>query len=1434
MTEPSIRRSLVVRSFLQILLVLVLFSGSVYLLLTAPTVDKLAEAQLGQAAEQLEARVQRLLQSVEITLNTSRHWGEQGSLDHSRLHHFNEFFFPMIANHPEISSVIFAHESGQEILLLLTPDGKWVNRISHPDLWGKQSWWITWSAEYVIEKVEMREIGYDARTRPWFKAAMAMPDTQQIAWTEPYIFFTTKEPGITAASRWRAADGSRFILAHDVKLLDLSHFTARQTAGLHGMAGIVDDAGKVLAVPRDPRFASDDGIKQVVLKDAGESGVAAFSEGVRLWQRSNRNDHQLTRFQVADQDWFSLFRQISLGNHPVWLGMMAPRADFIPGDARDLFVLLALASVSLLIGVWGAVRLADRFTAPLEQLAQESARIGRLELSEPIKVDAPWREVRALAAAQETMREELLWKTWELEEANSTLEARVVERTEQLEKAKVAAEWSRRLMMDLADSLPCAVFRYEVDQDGDGGFRFISTKAIDIWGYSHLDLLADPELRWTHVHPEDRENARTLIAGMLAARQNTDLVCRVLSPEGGTRWIETRSMVQTLTDGSLAWNGYWLDITERKQAEQALADQLLFQEGLIDTIPNPIFFKGADGRFLGCNRAYEMAFGITRQAMIGKTVLELDFLPEADRAAYHAEDMASITDNLTVQRETTLRYADGNLHHSLYSVSGFPLADGRPGGLIGVIVDITPLKDAQAAAEEATRMKSDFLANMSHEIRTPMNAIIGLSHLLLKTELSARQRDYLHKVQQSGQHLLGIINDILDFSKIEAGRLSIEHAAVDLDKVLENVANLIGDKTAAKGLELIFDIAPDVPTQLVGDPLRLGQILINYANNAVKFTEQGEIVVQLRVLEKTATEVLLRGSVRDTGIGLSAEAMGRLFQSFQQADTSTTRKYGGTGLGLAISKKLAELMGGEVGVDSVEGQGSTFWFTARLGLASEAKRRRPLAEDVRGQPVLVVDDNAQARAVIADLLLNMGFVVSEAADGPSALEALVDAEKAGRPFTILLLDWQMPGMDGIEVARRLGDGRLAHAPHCIMITAYGREEVLRQAEEAGIKDVLIKPVNASLLFDTVAQLFGDIDEGRREAPEPVASPALSALSGARILLVEDNELNQEVGAELLKAEGFVVDIAEHGGIALERLASADYDLVLMDMQMPVMDGLAATRAIRAQERWRDLPVVAMTANAMSSDRDKCLAAGMNDHVAKPIEPAELRAALQQWIRPRPGLGAAATAPPPTPPADSLHLAELLADLPGLDPAAGLRRVLGKEANYLSILRKFIAGQRNTGEAISAALDNADQATAERLAHTMRGVAGNIGASELPALASTLEDAIHRQLPRPDIDARLAALSAPLAALIVALEQRLPEPEAAGGSQLYPPEEMRAVVDRLIALLADDNSEAADLLGDQRELLRQALGVAFPDVARSIGNFDFEAALAQIRAVVEEG
>ncbi|MBB2493384.1 response regulator [Aquipseudomonas ullengensis] len=863
-----------------------------------------------------------------------------------------------------------------------------------------------------------------------------------------------------------------------------------------------------------------------------------------------------------------------------------------------------------------------------------------------------------------------------------------------------------------------------------------------------------------------------------------------------------------------------VQIAERQRAEAEAQRQRSTLVALINAIPDPIWFKDGEGRYVGINQACAELFGKSREEVVG--LRDAEFLHPEWAASRAEHDRTALNWNGPYESEGFSIYPDGRrvIFDTLRTT--FHDDQGQLLGLVGVSRDITQRKQVEEAqaraaelAEEAAQLKSDFLANMSHEIRTPMNAIIGMSHLALKTELNPRQRDYLSKIQQAGQHLLGIINDILDFSKIEAGKLTIEHIDFDLQQVLENLANLIGDKVSSKGLELVFNLDPELPQTLVGDPLRLGQILINYANNAVKFTERGEVEVILRAEQRSSDELLLYVGVRDTGIGMTSEQMGRLFESFQQADNSTTRKYGGTGLGLAICKSLAEAMGGQVGVESQVGSGSLFWCRVPLGIAVEQAQVLLPQADLRGRRVLVVDDNDSARQVLNDLLTSMSFR-SEAVDsGKAALQRVQLAAQQRQPFELLLLDWQMPGMDGLEVARRVLELGLEPAPHLLMVTAYGREDVMLGAQKIGIEDVLLKPLNPSLLFDAVIRSLGGVgsaqDYGRLLVGEQVPN-----LTGQRVLLVEDNELNREVACGLLQESGLLIDQAEHGGIALDLLHShADgyYALVLMDMQMPVLDGIATTEAIRREERFATLPIIAMTANAMPADRDRCLAAGMNDHLGKPIDPSELWSTLGRWlqIRDEPlleGMPAAESAP-------AWHL-------PGVDMASGLRRVLGKPELYQRLLSKFAASQADFPGQLRSALAAGESDSAERLIHSLKGLAGNLGALDLAAQAATLESAI-KDARHEELGTLLAELEHSLASLVGAIRAQFP-PAAAEPVSAVDEQQLQQLCRQLQQLFAEDNPRAGKVFDEQAELLRSAFTHDYAMLAAAVRGFDFERAL----------
>jgi len=754
-------------------------------------------------------------------------------------------------------------------------------------------------------------------------------------------------------------------------------------------------------------------------------------------------------------------------------------------------------------------------------------------------------------------------------------------------------------------------------------------------------------------------------------------------------------------------------------------------------------------------------------------------------------------------------------------------------GEVSVIEDITLEREARQAllqakelAEGAARLKADFLANMSHEIRTPMNAIIGLSHLLRMSTLNDRQRDYANKIQTSSQHLLGIINDILDFSKIEAGKLNLE-------KVLDNVAILIQERASEKGLELVFNLSSEIPRLLIGDPLRLGQILTNLGTNGIKFTERGEIQIKAGIVEQSEDNVTLRFTVKDTGIGLSEEQQSRLFLSFQQSDTSTTRRYGGTGLGLSISKRLVEMMGGEIGVISEPGKGAEFWFTARLG-KSHAIRRGPLLHpNLQGARVLVVDDNEHACAVLRESLSATGFVVDTARSGPAAIDIVRGrASRGEQPYALMLIDWQMPMIDGIETARRIKGLGLSEMPKIVLVTAYGREDVFSGAEAAGIDGILVKPINPSTLFDSIANVLRAGTGEKQGVFAPVrARQSRVDFAGARILVAEDNEINQQVAVELLTSTGCKVDVASNGEEAVRMAESEPYDLVLMDMQMPVMDGLAATRALRGKYSPTSLSIVAMTANATQQDRERCLAAGMNDHLAKPIEPDQLFAVLKHWIK-RDGSAQAAKVAQATKSAGEANM-ELPEQVEGLDCTLGLRRVLGKRSTYRSLLERFVSSQPAAITQLREALGSGDMEGAERVAHTLKGVAGNIGATALQKAAEDTEGRIRARETGPAVEASIVQMGELLSSLVTALTGWFAEHAAAQDAARPGQEKIDEVVTRLTSLLVEDSAESARVFADNADLLQAAFPAIFKPLERAIRNFDIESSLEMLRGAASQ-
>ncbi|MCY2989901.1 MAG: PAS domain S-box protein [Planctomycetota bacterium] len=858
-------------------------------------------------------------------------------------------------------------------------------------------------------------------------------------------------------------------------------------------------------------------------------------------------------------------------------------------------------------------------------------------------------------------------------------------------------------------------------------------------GYAKEDLLGKTVAELAlFVHPEQQA---AVAERLLTLEGATDLEVQVRRKDGLILdGLFSGEIVHS--QGQQYFLSVMVDISERKRAEARVAEEVIRRRLLFERSPDGIvILDPTTAQIVEFNEAAHRQLGYSREEFARLRV------PDLEAAETPAEVQAHIAEVMCTGRadfETLQRTRQGEIRHIHVTAQIIEIA-GQP-VYYCFWRDITARKQAEAAlqerdlrleqateratemavrAEAATIAKSEFLANMSHELRTPMNGVIGLTGLLLDTALSAEQRRFAEMIRSSGEALLTLLNDILDFSKIEAGKLELETMDFDLRDLLDDFAPPLALRAQGQGLEFICAAAPDMPVKVCGDPGRLRQILTNLAGNAVKFTPQGEVSVQASLVAENETDAVLRFAIRDTGIGIPPEEQQKLFQKFTQLDASATRRYGGTGLGLAISKQLAELMGGEIGVSSAVGVGSEFWFTVRLGKQSAKTQTVSLPDThLRGVHVLVVDDNATHREVLLAQLAAWGMRVEATPDGPTALRALMRAGVAGDAFQAALLDLQMPGMDGATLVQTIRADATLRELRLVLLTSLEQPNAARDLPPLGFAASLTKPVRQSELFDCLSTVLAD-SAVTLPLPATCRPPQITVLcrGGARVLVVEDNAVNQKVALGILQKLGLHADAVANGAEALTALDALPYDLVLMDVQMPEMDGLEATRIIRnphSPVRQHAIPIIAMTANAMQGDRERCLEAGMNGYVSKPVVARALVEALNIWLPPEAG---AVTEPVSAATAGTAAVGASEPDLPVFDRAGMIARLMDEELAELVVAR-FLESAPQQLAALQKSLKNGDAAGAQLCAHSLRGAASNVGGECLQRLTFQIEQAAH--------------------------------------------------------------------------------------------------------------
>jgi len=920
----------------------------------------------------------------------------------------------------------------------------------------------------------------------------------------------------------------------------------------------------------------------------------------------------------------------------------------------------------------------------------------------------------------------------ELRKAYYQLELRIEERTAELRE-------SEEQFRTLVGNLPGAVYRF-TRKDDDWKVVVISDEIENITGYPASDFINNAVRNFMSItHSDDILRVHRELSDSFTEHKPYECEYRVIHANGKQRWVFEKGQPVFDEEGNPTYlDGTIFDITKRKQSEVALHDAKEVAESAskiarttLENMGQGIIMTDSEHNILVYNDQLLNYFNVTReQAESCQTIEDMVHL-------YYKPDEAGFNRSMGLAKSGKadvfeVVQPDGKI----IEIRQNPLPDG---GLVRTYTDITErkqaeaaIRDAKAVAEANTEAKSQFLANMSHEIRTPMNAIIGLSHLLGKTELNRKQSDYLSKIETSASVLLQIIDDILDFSKIEAGKLEIESIQFHLEEMLDNLSHMVVSKAAENGVEIIYKISSTVPDSIIGDPLRLGQILLNLVNNAIKFTQDGEIIVSIEMAKEQSDKLKLVFSVQDTGIGIEPADVKKLFEPFIQADGSITRRYGGTGLGLTISKHLIEMMGGTIWAESTPGVGSSFTFTALFeSLAQDQLEVKTIPEALQKARVLVVDDSKNALMVCANALRGLSFNVTTASSAEEGIEILKQAD-SNNPYVLVFMDWRMPGMDGMDAGRIIKNKiSLSHKPNVILITAFGQEDIIRQAETE-LDGCLLKPISQSTLYDAVINVVAS-NVARAEAKQTQNTVKIRAsYENLHVLIVDDNRINQEVLIGLLAEVQCKVSIANNGRQAIEDIKNNNIDLVFMDVQMPEMDGYEATGIIRSMPQYTNLPIIAMTAHAMRGDYEKCLKAGMNDYVSKPVNVQRFFDTLDKWVTKivviSAGENQTSTASSdstiqssqPTVSGNNTIGKDLPIELPGINVKQGLKRLNNNEQLYKKLLSEFKIDHGNTQKIIEQALIDNDMASVKFIAHAIKGVAANLAMGDVEGATGDLE------------------------------------------------------------------------------------------------------------------